>query len=280
MRFVDDYAHLPTEVAAVIAAARATGPDRVVVVFQPHRYTPDRRARRPVRRRLLGGRRGGRHRRLRGGRVAAARGDRAGRGRRGASRPSRRSTSPTCRVVPSCARMSAGRAAPGGPVPDPRRRGHHLAARRAPGGDAVVSTGLDVARLDAARHRARPACPARCAAWGRAPPTGWAAGRRARRGERRERPRGRPRALATLDGPVPVLVLGEGSNLLVADAGFPGLVVGLGPGFDWVELGSSSVRAGGGRQAPGGGPQVRRRRASTVWSGPWACPGRWVGPCA
>ncbi|HTZ08244.1 MAG TPA: UDP-N-acetylmuramate--L-alanine ligase [Acidimicrobiales bacterium] len=39
VRFVDDYAHLPTEVAAVIEAARSTGPGRLVVVFQPHRYT-------------------------------------------------------------------------------------------------------------------------------------------------------------------------------------------------------------------------------------------------
>jgi len=39
VRFVDDYAHLPTEVAAVIEAARATAPDRLVVVFQPHRYS-------------------------------------------------------------------------------------------------------------------------------------------------------------------------------------------------------------------------------------------------
>jgi len=38
-RFVDDYAHLPTEVAAVIEAARATAPARLVVVFQPHRYS-------------------------------------------------------------------------------------------------------------------------------------------------------------------------------------------------------------------------------------------------
>jgi UDP-N-acetylmuramate--alanine ligase len=37
--FVDDYAHLPTEVAAAIAAARSLGPDRLVVVFQPHRYS-------------------------------------------------------------------------------------------------------------------------------------------------------------------------------------------------------------------------------------------------
>jgi UDP-N-acetylmuramate--alanine ligase len=37
--FVDDYAHLPTEVRAALAAARAGGWDRVVAVFQPHRYT-------------------------------------------------------------------------------------------------------------------------------------------------------------------------------------------------------------------------------------------------
>jgi UDP-N-acetylmuramate--alanine ligase len=36
--FVDDYAHLPTEVAAALAAA-AGGSRRVVAVFQPHRYT-------------------------------------------------------------------------------------------------------------------------------------------------------------------------------------------------------------------------------------------------
>jgi UDP-N-acetylmuramate--alanine ligase len=36
---VDDYGHHPTEVAAVIAAARAGIDRRVVVVFQPHRYS-------------------------------------------------------------------------------------------------------------------------------------------------------------------------------------------------------------------------------------------------
>jgi UDP-N-acetylmuramate--alanine ligase len=39
VRFVDDYAHLPSEVRAVLEAARQTGPDRVVVIFQPHRYS-------------------------------------------------------------------------------------------------------------------------------------------------------------------------------------------------------------------------------------------------
>ncbi len=37
--FVDDYAHLPTEVAAAIQAARSGDWRRVVAVFQPHRYT-------------------------------------------------------------------------------------------------------------------------------------------------------------------------------------------------------------------------------------------------
>jgi UDP-N-acetylmuramate--alanine ligase len=36
---IDDYGHHPTEIAAVIAAARAGIDRRVVVVFQPHRYT-------------------------------------------------------------------------------------------------------------------------------------------------------------------------------------------------------------------------------------------------
>ncbi|MGY9073550.1 MAG: UDP-N-acetylmuramate--L-alanine ligase [Acidimicrobiales bacterium] len=36
---VDDYAHLPTEVAAAISAGRDGGWDRVVAVFQPHRFS-------------------------------------------------------------------------------------------------------------------------------------------------------------------------------------------------------------------------------------------------
>jgi len=37
--FVDDYAHLPTEVAAAVAAGRDGGWRRLVTVFQPHRYS-------------------------------------------------------------------------------------------------------------------------------------------------------------------------------------------------------------------------------------------------
>ena len=37
--FVDDYAHLPGEVAAALAAARDGKWERIVCVFQPHRYS-------------------------------------------------------------------------------------------------------------------------------------------------------------------------------------------------------------------------------------------------
>jgi UDP-N-acetylmuramate--alanine ligase len=42
VRIVDDYGHHPTEIAAVLASARASVGRRVVVVFQPHRYTRTR----------------------------------------------------------------------------------------------------------------------------------------------------------------------------------------------------------------------------------------------
>ncbi|MEI7887085.1 MAG: UDP-N-acetylmuramate--L-alanine ligase [Actinomycetes bacterium] len=39
VQFVDDYAHLPTEVRAALAAGRSGDWNRVVAVFQPHRYS-------------------------------------------------------------------------------------------------------------------------------------------------------------------------------------------------------------------------------------------------
>jgi len=53
--------------------------------------------------------------------------------------------------------------------------------------------------------------------------------------------------------PRPVLTLGRGSNLVISDKGFPGLVVQLGPSFSRIEI-SAVVRAGGGA----GMPQVAR----------------------
>jgi UDP-N-acetylmuramate dehydrogenase len=45
-------------------------------------------------------------------------------------------------------------------------------------------------------------------------------------------------------GEIPVLVLGRGSNLLVADSGFAGLVIRLGSGFNEIEIDGSVVTAG------------------------------------
>lgn len=49
---------------------------------------------------------------------------------------------------------------------------------------------------------------------------------------------------------VPVLVVGNGSNLLVADQGFAGLAIALGDGFAGVEIDGTSVRAGGAALLP------------------------------
>ena len=38
-RVVDDYGHHPTEIAATLQTAQSLKPDRLVVLFQPHRYT-------------------------------------------------------------------------------------------------------------------------------------------------------------------------------------------------------------------------------------------------
>jgi UDP-N-acetylmuramate--alanine ligase len=42
VRVVDDYAHHPTEIAALLAAAREREPGRLVVLFQPHLYSRTR----------------------------------------------------------------------------------------------------------------------------------------------------------------------------------------------------------------------------------------------
>jgi UDP-N-acetylmuramate--alanine ligase len=39
---VDDYGHHPTEIAVVLRAARAGQPQRLIAVFQPHRYSRTR----------------------------------------------------------------------------------------------------------------------------------------------------------------------------------------------------------------------------------------------
>jgi UDP-N-acetylmuramate dehydrogenase len=57
-------------------------------------------------------------------------------------------------------------------------------------------------------------------------------------------------ASAVAAHPLPVLVIGLGSNLLVADEGFAGLVVVLGAGFAEVEIDGTTVRAGARAKLP------------------------------
>ncbi|MFN8104957.1 MAG: UDP-N-acetylmuramate--L-alanine ligase [Acidimicrobiia bacterium] len=49
---------------------------------------------------------------------------------------------------------------------------------------------------------------------------------------------------------VDVLVVGRGSNLLVGDAGFLGVALRLGPGFNWIETDAATVRAGAATPLP------------------------------
>jgi len=57
--------------------------------------------------------------------------------------------------------------------------------------------------------------------------------------------------------PLPVLVLGRGSNVLISDRGFDGVVVRLGSGFSWVHWRAGAVSAGGATPLP----QVARSAA-------------------
>jgi UDP-N-acetylmuramate dehydrogenase len=66
---------------------------------------------------------------------------------------------------------------------------------------------------------------------------------------------------------VAVLVVGRGSNLLVADAGFPGLAVVIGDAFATIELDGPLVRAGGGASLP---VIARRTAASAIAGLEWA----------
>jgi UDP-N-acetylmuramate dehydrogenase len=55
---------------------------------------------------------------------------------------------------------------------------------------------------------------------------------------------------AVADTHVPWTVIGKGSNLLVSDAGFAGLVIRLGKGYRWAARDGSALRAGGAMPLP------------------------------
>ena len=42
LKIIDDYAHHPTEIKATLQAAKQCNPSRLIVIFQPHRYTRTR----------------------------------------------------------------------------------------------------------------------------------------------------------------------------------------------------------------------------------------------
>ncbi len=66
---------------------------------------------------------------------------------------------------------------------------------------------------------------------------------------------------------IEVLVVGRGSNLLVADSGFPGLVLTLGDHFATVEVDGTRVRAGGAVSLP---VLARRTAAAGLTGLEWA----------
>jgi UDP-N-acetylmuramate dehydrogenase len=66
---------------------------------------------------------------------------------------------------------------------------------------------------------------------------------------------------------VPVLVIGRGSNLLVADGGFPGLAVSLGSGFDRLDVAGTEVRCGAALSLP---VLARRSAAAGLHGLEWA----------
>jgi UDP-N-acetylmuramate dehydrogenase len=55
---------------------------------------------------------------------------------------------------------------------------------------------------------------------------------------------------AIREGGVPWVVLGKGSNVLVADEGFPGIVIRLGRGFRWAARDGERLTAGGAMPLP------------------------------
>jgi UDP-N-acetylmuramate dehydrogenase len=61
---------------------------------------------------------------------------------------------------------------------------------------------------------------------------------------------------------VPVAVIGKGSNMLVADDGFPGIVVRLGRGFRWAGRAGDRLSAGGAMPLPAFAGVAMRHRLS------------------
>ena len=57
-------------------------------------------------------------------------------------------------------------------------------------------------------------------------------------------------AVAVEETELPLLVIGKGSNVLIADAGFPGIVLRLGRSYRWAARDGSRITAGGAMPLP------------------------------
>ncbi len=77
---------------------------------------------------------------------------------------------------------------------------------------------------------------------------------------------------------VPFVVIGKGSNILVSDAGFPGLVLRLGHGYRWAARDGDRLTAGGAIPLPAlAGVALRHGLAG--WSSASRSPRRSAGRC-
>ena len=150
--YVDDYAHLPSEVDAMIRAAREGGWGRVVAVFQPHRYTRTAALWRDFADAFAGADARRAHRRVPGRGAAAA-------GRVGPAGPPRRARRPPGaggHVPAAPGRPRRARPAPG---PARRRRAHpgrrrpHHRTRRVAGAVAREPRAAEPALAERARTR-------------------------------------------------------------------------------------------------------------------------------
>jgi UDP-N-acetylmuramate dehydrogenase len=128
------------------------------------------------------------------------------------------------------------------------------ATARAPGReDAGMSSGPDLgARLASAEGILRSACGPRFrASFPLAPLTSFRLGGPAAlyvEADGEEDLAAGAEAVATAG--VPWMVLGKGSNVLVSDQGYPGLVIRLGKGYRWAAREGSRIRAGGSMPLP------------------------------
>ena len=130
IRVLDDYAHHPTEITAVLEAVRTEHSGRVMAVFQPHRYSRTARLLEEFGRALANRRRGGLDRYLSRGR-GADRGCRPGGGGRGGPACGHGSGAGACRVGPrQGGSHGRGAGAPGRYRPDARRRIHRQCGAR------------------------------------------------------------------------------------------------------------------------------------------------------